>query len=142
MIIIKIFYTIWIFNYSLIEKSFKKDAHWDGRSSSVGAAAFGNMVMLIFIIFYQLEKYLPSKNIQSFFSVKFPLYPIGLIGSLIAFIVFGFLFSFLKRKSKNKIYRLILFSVSYVNRVVSYVIQVIILLLFFYTLSLIAQDMY
>lgn len=142
MIIIRAIYTFWILNYSFIEKSFKKDPHWSDRDSSIGAAAFGNLIMLFLVLFYHFEKLVDSWKIKELFSINFPLYAIGVIGSFVVLIFFSFLFSFLKSSDKKQSYRAAINLTRSLNRSTTIVTRIIIFLLFLYTLRSIGNDMF
>jgi predicted permease len=89
-------------NYVLVERSFKKDPTWKDRASRVGAAAFGNLIFISFIVFFYSEKLFGSENTAKFFSIDFPLYGVGVGLSFVVMIISLILFSFLNKKESSR----------------------------------------
>ncbi len=141
MIIIKIFYTVWIFNYALVKKSYKKDNLWKGRQSNIISASFANLMLLLFAITYSIEAITDTNYLSAVMLSPIPLIVIALGFTVILYIVFKFLFSILNKRYKHKLYKKVASFYLKLTRLHSIVIQAIILLFFFYTIFLIIINM-
>ncbi|NPD47780.1 MULTISPECIES: hypothetical protein [unclassified Lentimicrobium] len=128
-------------NYVLIERSFKKDPAWEDRDSSVGAAAFGNVIFTSFIILFYLEKFLGVNNTAKFFSIDFPLYGVGVGLSFVVIIISLILFSILNKQDKIKAYRIALRFLYPVNRLTSIIIRILIFITAAYSFHLLVNEM-
>lgn len=140
MIIIRIIYTIWMINYVLVERSFKKDSTWDDRDASVGATAFGNLIFVFFILFFYFEKLLGSDITAKLFSIDIPLYGVGVGFSLIVIVFSLILFSFIKKGDKRNAFRVALKIWYPLNRLVSIVIQILIFCFAAYSFHLLVDE--
>ena len=128
-------------NYVLVERSFKKDPTWEDRDSSVGGAAFGNVIFTSFILFYYSEKLLGLNNTAKFFSLDFPLYGVGVGLSFVVIIISLILFSFLKKKDKRKAFRIALNVWSPIKRIGSIIIRILIFVFAAYSFHLLVDEM-
>jgi len=141
MMVIRLIYTVWMINYVLVEKSFKKDPTWKDRDSSVGAAAFGNLIFIFFLLFFYSERLIGSDNTAKFFSIDFPLYGVGMGLSFIVIVFSLILFSILNKQNKIKAYRIALRFLYPVNRLASIIIRILIFITAAYSFHLLVDEM-